>query len=93
MRSNAKTAAIATIATTSVEVNLPFAGAPAIGNGGWAPTLEIGARLSCDLVGRALAPYIGMHCERAFGETARLARRDGEDRSAIFFVAGVQLMF
>jgi copper resistance protein B len=78
--------------TPSIEVNLPFTDDPAIGNGGWGPTLEIGARLSYDLVDRTLAPYIGVHYERAFGETARLAKRDGEDRSAVFFVAGVQLM-
>jgi copper resistance protein B len=59
----------------------------------WGPTLEIGARLSYDLVDRALAPYIGVHYERGFGETARLTRREGEDAGALFFGAGVRMMF
>jgi copper resistance protein B len=79
--------------TPSIEVNLPFTDDREIGNGAWGPTLEVGARLSYDLVDRTLAPYIGVHYERAFGETGRIAKQDGEDRGEPFFVAGVRLMF
>ena len=79
--------------TPSIEVNLPFTDDREIGNGAWGPTLEVGARLSYDLVDRTLAPYIGVHYERAFGETGRLAKQDGEDRGEFFFVTGVRLMF
>ena len=79
--------------TPSIEVNLPFTDDREIGNGAWGPTLEVGARLSYDLVDRTLAPYIGVHYERAFGETGRLAKQDGEDRGELFFVTGVRLMF
>ncbi|MDT8343691.1 MAG: copper resistance protein B [Thermohalobaculum sp.] len=81
------------ILTPSVEVDLPFTDDPAIGVGGWGPTLEVGARLSYDLVDRAVAPYVGVHYERSFGETADLARAGGEDAGSVYFVAGVRLMF
>jgi copper resistance protein B len=79
--------------TPSIEANLPFTDDREIGNGAWGPTLEVGARLSYDLVDRTLAPYIGVHYERAFGETGRIAKQDGDDRGELFFVAGVRLMF
>ena len=55
--------------------------------------IELGARLSYDLIDRAVAPYIGVHYERLLGETASIAKRNGEDRDGLFGVVGVKIMF
>lgn len=79
--------------TPSVEVSLPFTDDREIGMGAFGPTLEIGARLSYDLVDRAFSPYIGVHYERVFGETADLRNAEGEDKDALFFVVGARILF
>lgn len=79
--------------TPSVEIDLPLADDEAIGYGAFGPKVELGARLSYDLVDRALSPYIGVHYERLFGESADLARADGEDRDALYFVVGSRIRF
>lgn len=81
------------ILVPSVEFELPFTDDEPLGQGAWGPTLEIGLRLSYDLVDRAVSPYIGVHYERSFGETSRRSQAEGEDAGAVFFVAGVRLMF
>lgn len=81
------------VLTPVVELELPFTDDRAIGVRAWGPTLELGARLSYDLVDRALSPYIGVHYERVFGETADLARDEGEDVDGLFFVVGARVMF
>ncbi|MGM0586455.1 MAG: copper resistance protein B [Pseudomonadota bacterium] len=77
----------------SVEMDLPLVDDHAVGAGGWAPVIEVGARLSYDLVDRAVAPYVGVHYERAFGESGDLRQARGEDADAVFFVVGARLMF
>ncbi len=77
----------------SIEFDLPFTDDEEIGAGAWGPTLEVGARLSYDVIDRAVSPYIGVHYERSFGETADLARDDGEDDDAVFFVIGTRILF
>ena len=77
----------------SFEVDLPLVDDKAIGWGAFGPKVEIGARLSYDLVDRLLSPYVGIHYERAFGETKDLANEEGEDDEAFFVVAGTRLMF
>jgi copper resistance protein B len=81
------------ILVPSIELDLPFTDDEAAGLGAFAPKLEVGARLGYDLVDRAFTPYVGVHYERAFGETADLARRDGGEAGAVFFVAGARVMF
>ena len=81
------------ILTPSLEIDLPFTDDEALGVGAFGPKLEVGARLSYDLIDRAVAPYIGVHYERVFGETADLAREEDEDVGAVFFVTGLRLMF
>jgi copper resistance protein B len=76
--------------TPSVEVDLPFTDDKDIGAGAWGPKLEVGARLSYDLIDRALAPYIGVHYERLFGESGDLARDEGNDRDQVLFVVGAR---
>lgn len=81
------------ILTPSIEVDLPFNDDDDLGVGAFAPTIEIGARVSYDLIDRAVAPYIGVHYEAKLGETGNRAQAEGEDSDAVFFVAGVRLMF
>jgi copper resistance protein B len=81
------------ILTPSVELDIPLNDDPESGRGGFGPTLEIGARLSYDLIDRSVAPYIGVHWERTFGESATLARAEGAEASSVYVVAGFRLMF
>ncbi|MEL7000715.1 MAG: copper resistance protein B, partial [Pseudomonadota bacterium] len=81
------------ILVPSVELDVPFTDDAAADTGAWGPKLEVGLRLSYDLVDRAVSPYVGVHYERVFGETASIAEANGEDPGAVFFVAGTRLMF
>lgn len=81
------------ILTPAFELEVPLADDKAIGYGAWGPKLEVGARLSYDLVDRAVAPYVGVHYERRFGESADLARADGEDPGGVYFVVGARVLF
>lgn len=77
----------------SVEFNVAFADDREIGIGSGLSSTEMGLRLSYDLVDRSVAPYAGVFYERSFGETADLAKEEGEDQDALFFLTGVRLMF
>jgi copper resistance protein B len=77
----------------SLELTLPMVDDEGIGAGAWGPKLEAGLRLGYDLIGRSFTPYIGVHYERLFGQTADYARDDGEERDALFFVVGARLLF
>ena len=79
--------------TPSVEVEVPLTDDAALDNGAFGPRLEVGARLSYDLIDRAVSPYIGVHYERAFGETAERVRAAGDDAGGVFFVAVTKLLF
>jgi copper resistance protein B len=79
--------------TPSVEIDIPFTDDEDFEKGAWAPTVEIGARLGYDLEDRLIAPYIGVHYERSFGETANIADANGEDSDSLYLVTGVRLMF
>ena len=81
------------ILTPSLELDTPLGDDEALGVGAFAPILEVGARLSYDLLDRALAPYIGVHYEHRFGETADLARAEGEQRDNLYFVVGTKMLF
>lgn len=81
------------ILTPSLEFDLPFTDDLPIDVGAWGPKLEVGARLSYDLIDRAVSPYIGVHYERVFGETRDIARAEGKDDDAVFFAAGFKLIF
>ena len=79
--------------TPSLELDTPLGDDADLGVGAFAPILEVGARLSYDLLDRAVAPYIGVHYERRFGETADLARAEGEARDNLYFVVGTKMLF
>ena len=77
----------------SIELDVPFSNDEEIGIGAFGPTLEVGARLSYDLIDRSVSPYIGVHYERVFGDTADLATAEGEEKDELFFVIGSRFMF
>jgi copper resistance protein B len=81
------------ILTPSVEADLPFTDDRAIGVGAFGPKIELGARLSYNLVDRAVSPYVGVHYERVFGDTADLARDEGDGVDAFSIVFGTRIMF
>lgn len=81
------------ILTPSVEIDLPLVDDEQIGAGAFGPKLELGARLSYDVVDRLISPYVGVHYERTFGESARLARADDKNVEQIFGVIGVKVMY
>jgi len=77
----------------SIEIELPFTDDAARDIGAFGPKLELGARLSYDLIDRAVSPYIGVHYEQVFGETANRVSAAGEDTGAVFFVIGTRILF
>lgn len=78
------------ILTPSIEARLPLVDDDGIGAVGFGPVVEVGARLSYDVVDRLFSPYIGVHYEKPLGEAAQQA---GPDSGALFFVAGAKILF
>ena len=76
----------------SIEVNLAFSEDAAIESGSGVNDLELGVRLRYEFK-REFAPYIGLHWERKFSNTARFAEEDGEAIDSLFFVAGLRFWF
>ncbi len=74
------------------ELNFAVQDVAEYGVGSGLSTAEAGMRLRYEIK-REFAPYIGVSWERAVGETADFARADGEDPSAVSFVAGLRLWF
>jgi copper resistance protein B len=62
------------------------------GVGSGVNNFEAGLRLRYELR-REIAPYIGVNYGKLFGETADLAREDGEDPDEWSFVSGLRLWF
>jgi copper resistance protein B len=81
------------ILVPSIEIDVPFTDDDARDIGAFGPKLEIGARLSYDLIDRAVSPYVGVHYEQVFGETANRVSAAGEDTGAVFFVIGTRILF
>lgn len=81
------------ILTPSIEIDLPFKDDREIDIGAWGPKTEIGARLSYDILDRAVAPYVGVHYERYFGETEDIKVAEGKEGDALWFVTGLKLQF
>lgn len=81
------------ILTPTAEVDFAFSDDRPVGVGAGLSKAEVGLRLSYDLVDRTVSPYLGVHYERKFGETGRLAEAEGEDKDAVFLAAGFRLMF
>ncbi len=81
------------ILTPTAEVNVGWTNDAGIGEGSGLRDIELGLRLSYDLIDRTVAPYVGLSYERSFGRTASFARREGEDIDALFIVGGIRVMF
>jgi copper resistance protein B len=75
------------------EINLAATDDREIGQGQGFTDIELGLRLRYEVIDRAVAPYVGVHWEKKLGETANLARGDGEDTDAVQAVLGVRLLF
>jgi len=76
----------------SVGVNLAFTKDAAIESGKGFNDIEIGLRLRYEVV-REFAPYVGLHWERKFSDTARFAEAEGEAIDALYFVGGLRFWF
>jgi copper resistance protein B len=74
------------------EVNLSAQDVPTSRVGAGVTDAELGLRLRYELR-REFAPYVGMSWERKFGDTARLARADGEGTGGFIAVVGVRTWF
>lgn len=81
------------ILTPSAEVNVAFSGDPEIDIGSGVTGIEAGTRLSYDLIGRSLSPYMGFVYERKLGQTENLALAEGEDTEGWRVVIGTKLLF
>lgn len=76
----------------AMEINLAAQDVKAQGIGAGVTDIELGLRLRYE-IWREFAPYVGVNWERKLGETADLARREGEDAEIPAFVAGVRFWF
>jgi copper resistance protein B len=54
--------------------------------------VELGARLRYEIT-RNVAPYIEVNWERKLGQTASIAKANGEPVSSLFFLGGVRLVW
>ena len=79
--------------TPSFEISLPLKDDPEIGLGAGGIKSELGLRLSYDLVDRLISPYVGVHYESTYGETARHRSDDGKSRDAAYLVTGFKMLF
>ena len=76
----------------AIEFSLSAQDSPAIGIGSGLSSAEAGLRLRYEIVPE-VAPYLGVEYERRLGDTARLARLNGEDPGGWRLVAGMRLWF
>ncbi|HBM06530.1 MAG TPA: copper resistance protein CopB, partial [Pseudomonas sp.] len=76
----------------TAELNFYGKDDPARGVGAGLANTEVGLRLRYEIV-REFAPYIGVTWSRAYGNTADMARDEGEDVDEARFVAGIRLWF
>lgn len=74
------------------ELNLAVQEVPELGIGSGINDLELGLRLRYE-ISREFAPYIGISWERKLGETAQIARREGEDVDIFAVLVGVRFWF
>jgi len=81
------------ILTPSAEINMPLKDDLAREQGAGGATVEIGARLSYDVIDRTFSPYIGVNYEASFGDTKNILQANGEDTDAFSIVFGTRLLF
>lgn len=76
----------------NAEITLAAQDVPELGLGSGINDVELGLRLRYEF-SRKFAPYVGLAWERKLGETAILARSEGEDVDSLSLVAGVRFWF
>ncbi|WP_137889229.1 copper resistance protein B [Pseudomonas sp. 2FE] len=76
----------------TAEVNLYGKNDPERGIGSGLANTEVGLRLRYE-IRREFAPYIGVTWNRSYGNTADLARDEGEDDNEARLVAGIRMWF
>ncbi|MFZ5931940.1 MAG: copper resistance protein B [Pseudomonadota bacterium] len=76
----------------SFEVNLAAQDTSGRGIGSGVSDIELGLRLRYE-IRREFAPYIGVNWERKLGQTADIARDEGEDINVPSLVAGIRFWF
>ena len=77
----------------SAEIDVAFTDDREIGVGTGLSKMELGVRLSYDLIDRAVSPYVGFVYERKLGNTADFADEEGEDIDAWQVVGGNRFLF
>lgn len=75
-----------------VEIDAAVQQVERFGVGSGINDIETGLRLRYE-IRRDFAPYLGINWKRLVGQTAELARRDGEEVEKLSIVAGVRLWF
>ena len=75
-----------------VELDFALQDVPRQALGAGLSTAELGLRLRYEIEPN-LAPYIGVEYDRAFGDTRKFRRRDGEDLGGLSLVAGIRAWF
>lgn len=80
------------ILSPEIELNLHSKDDIAIGVGSGLSDMALGLRLRYE-VRREFAPYIGVNWSRKFGQTAGLAKAEGESDSDVRFIAGIRMWF
>lgn len=74
------------------ELNFSLQDIPRRHLGSGLTTAELGLRLRYEIAPN-FAPYVGVHYERAFGDTRKYGRRENDDLGGASFVAGVRAWF
>ena len=76
----------------AAELNLASADDRDVGIASGVNDIELGLRLRYEIL-REVAPYVGINWERKLGDTADLARDEGEDDDALAAVVGLRIFF
>lgn len=74
------------------ELNFSLQDIPRRGVGSGLSNAELGLRLRYEIVPN-FAPYVGVHYERAFGDTRRYLKDEGEGADSWHLVAGIRTWF
>ncbi len=75
-----------------IELNLYSQAVPSLLYGSGLSSMEAGIRLRYEIT-RKFAPYIGIHYEGKFGQTATLVKQQGDSPNSVGFVFGVRSWF
>lgn len=79
--------------TPTVEMDFAFSDDPAVNIGSGFNGVELGLRISYDLIDRMISPYAGVHYERFFGQTRKLKGQEGIATDQVYFDVGMHLRF